>query len=40
VLTRLQAKGFVLAQGDRSVAAERISGSTIVTGDGNTVISK
>lgn len=38
LLAKLRGRGFVVAKGERSVAAERISGSTIVTGDGNTVV--
>jgi hypothetical protein len=38
LLARLRSRGFVIAKGERSVAAENITGSTIVTGDGNTVV--
>ncbi len=38
LLARLRSKGFVIAQGERSVAAERITDSVIVTGDRNTVV--
>lgn len=38
LLAKLRNRGFVIAKGERSVAAERIIGSAVVTGDGNTVI--
>jgi formylglycine-generating enzyme required for sulfatase activity len=38
VLARLRDKGFVIAKGERSVAAEHITDSAIVTGNGNTVV--
>lgn len=38
LLAKLRGRGFVVAKGERSVAAESITGSTIVTRDGNTVV--
>ncbi len=38
LLAKLRSRGFIIAKGERSVAAQTITGSTIVTGDGNTVV--
>ncbi len=38
LLAKLRSRGLVVAKGERSVAAGTITGSTIVTGDGNTVV--
>jgi len=37
LLARLRAAGYVIASGERSVAAQNIEGSTIITGDQNVV---
>jgi len=38
LLARLRNKGFVVAEGERSVAAGRITDSTVITGHGNTLV--